>query len=148
MIFQDFWIFWPFLTILDFFWFFIDFWIFFGFFCFFFGFFGFFLDFLEFLDFFEFLDFLKFLDIFFFFWFFRIFWTPCKFTMVTTKSYQGYYWTPKNAKSWPKQHNKPLFCLKGKKSLGRRPKPSAGARNRDNSLKGIFNNQKFKRLCS
>ena len=42
-------------------------------------------------------------------------------TKVTTKSYQGYYWTPKNAKNGPKQHNKPFFCPKGKKSLGRSP---------------------------
>ena len=30
----------------------------------------------------------------------------------------------------PKQHNKLFFCSKGKKSLGRRPKPSSGARSR------------------
>ena len=44
-------------------------------------------------------------------------------TNVTTKSYQGYYWTPKIAKSGPKQYNTLFFCPKGKKSLGRRPKP-------------------------
>ena len=53
-----------------------------------------------------------------------------KVTKVTTKSYQGYYRAPKIVKNWPKQHNKLFFCPKGKKSLGRRPKPSAGARSR------------------
>ena len=43
---------------------------------------------------------------------------PFKVTKVSTKSYQGYYWTPKNARNWPKQHNKVFFCPKGKKSLG------------------------------
>ena len=33
-------------------------------------------------------------------------WILFKVTMVTTKSYQGYYYTPKLAKSWPKQQNK------------------------------------------
>ena len=42
--------------------------------------------------------------------------------------YHGYYWTPKIAKNGPKQHKKLFFCPKGKKSLGRRPKPSAGAK--------------------
>ena len=46
-----------------------------------------------------------------------------KVTKVTT----GHQKMPKN---WPKQHNKLFFCPKGKKSLGRRPKPSAGARSR------------------
>ena len=55
---------------------------------------------------------------------------PFKVTKVTTKSYQGYYWIPKIAKNWPKQHNKPFFCPKGTKSFGQRPKPSAGARSR------------------
>ena len=44
-----------------------------------------------------------------------------KVTNVTTKSYQGYYWTPKISKNGPKQHNNLLFCPKGKKSLGRSP---------------------------
>ena len=60
------------------------------------------------------------------FWFFGI---RFKVTNVTNKSYQGYYWTPKIAKNEPKQHNL-FFCPKGKKSCGRRPKPSAGARSR------------------
>ena len=51
-------------------------------------------------------------------------------TNVTTKSYQGYYWRTKNAKNGPKQLNKFFFCPKGKKSLGRRPKPFAGARSK------------------
>jgi hypothetical protein len=54
------------------------------------------------LDFWIFLNFLKLLG--FFCWFFGI---SFKVTKVTTKSYQGYYWTPKIAKNWPKQHNKP-----------------------------------------
>ena len=44
-----------------------------------------------------------------------------KVTKVATKSYQGYYWTPKNAKNGPKKHNKLFFCPKGKKCLGRSP---------------------------
>ena len=52
----------------------------------------FFKDFFRFLDFFGF--FLNFFKIFFgFFWFTGI---PFKVTKVTTTSYQGYYWTPKN----------------------------------------------------
>ena len=38
-------------------------------------------------------------------------------SMVTTKSYQDYYWAPKISKTWQKQHNK--FSLV-KKSFGRR----------------------------
>ena len=76
---------------------------------------------MDFLDVFEFLDFLKFFEYFFFFGFFWFFGIPFKVTKVTTKSYQGYYWTPKNAKNGPKQHNKLFFCPKGKKSLGRSP---------------------------
>ena len=65
------------------------------------------------------LDFLKFsgfLGDFFF-------WIPFKITKVTTKSYQGYYWTPKIAKNGPKPHNKFFFCPKGKKASdeGRSP---------------------------
>ena len=105
------WIFWIFLDFLGFFW---IFWIFFGFF----WFFG------RFLDFWIFWIFLKFLDFFWIFFFLVI------VTNVTTKSYQGYYWTPKIAKNGPKQYNKLFFCPKGKKSLGRRPKPSAGARSK------------------
>ena len=42
-----------------------------------------------------FLDFLKFFGLFLgFFWFFGV---PFKVTKVTTKSYQGHYWTPKIA---------------------------------------------------
>ena len=95
--------------------------------------FGFFLDFLDF-----FLDFLDFFWFFLFFWtffgfwdflkFFEIFWICFDFvvffvivTNVTTKSYQGYYWTPKIAKNGPKQYYKLFFFLKGKKSLGRSP---------------------------
>ena len=44
-----------------------------------------------------------------------------------TSSYQGYYWTPKMDFNWSKQHNE-LFFFADKKSLVRRPKPSAGAR--------------------
>ena len=82
-----------------------------------------FLDFfLDFLDFLGFLYFWKFLEIFWIFLgFFRFFGIPFKVTNVTTKSYQGYYWTPKNAKNGPKQHNNLFFCPKGKKSLGRSP---------------------------
>ena len=36
----------------------------------------------------------------------------------------------KNAKNGPKQYNKLFFCPKGKKSLDRRPKLSAGARSK------------------
>ena len=61
------------------------------------------------------LDFFVFLDIFLIFGFF---WIPFIVNKVTTKSYQGDYWTPKIAKNKPKQHNKLFFCLKGKKSLG------------------------------
>ena len=70
----------------------------------------FFLDFLEFLDFFRFLDLVKLLG--FFLDFFVFLGIPFKVTKVTTKSYQGYYWTPKNAKNGPKQHNKLFFCPK------------------------------------
>ena len=40
-----------------------------------------------------------------------------KVTKITTKSNQGYYWTPKVAKNGPKKHNKLFFCPKGKKCL-------------------------------
>ena len=66
----------------------------------------------------------------FFFGFFCFYGIPFKVTKVTTKSYQGYYWAPKIVKNGSKQHNKLFFCPKGKKSLGQRPKPSAGARSR------------------
>ena len=99
------WIFWIFLGFLGFFrffWIFLDFWIFrllwiFGFF----EIFGFFFG----------GDFFSFFGIFF------------KVTNVTTKSYRCYYWTPKNAKNGPKQHNKLFFCPKGKKTSaeGRSP---------------------------
>ena len=53
-----------------------------------------------------FLDFLKFFKIFWiFFGFFCFFAIPFKVTKVTTKSYQGYYWTLKMAKNGPKHHN-------------------------------------------
>ena len=47
-----------------------------------------------------------------FFGFFRFFGILFKVTKVTTKSYQGTYWTPKIAKNGPKQHNKLFFCPK------------------------------------
>ena len=51
------------------------------------------MDFLDFLGFWDFLNFFGFFLIFFrFFWFFGI---SFKVTKVTTKCYQGYYWTPK-----------------------------------------------------
>ena len=78
------------------FWIFVFFWIFFGFFLFF----G------RFLDFGIFLNFLKFFEIFGIFFFFSV-------TNVTTKSYQGCYWRPKNANNGPKQYNKLFFCPKG-----------------------------------
>ena len=59
------------------------------------------------------------------FWNFLNFFGFCCFfvivTNVTTKSYQGYYWGPKNAQNGPKQYKKLFFCPKGKKSLGRSP---------------------------
>ena len=100
------------LTFLIYFWiFFLSFWflwIFFG---------------LKKLDFWEFFGF--FLDFFVFFVF-----VCFKVTKVNTKCYHGYFSTPKITKNGPKQHKKLFFCPKGKKSLGRRPKPSAGARSR------------------
>ena len=80
------WFFSDFLTIFDVFILFLGF---------FFGFFGFLLDFFK------------------FFWFFA---TPFNVNKVTTKSYQGYYWTHKIAKNGPKQH-KPFFALRAKKPL-------------------------------
>ena len=54
---------------------------------------------------------------------------PFKVTKITTKSNQGYYWAPKNAKNVTKQHNKlSFFARRAKKALGGSPKPSAGAR--------------------
>ena len=41
---------------------------------------------------------------------FCFFGIPFKVTKVTTKSYQGYYWTPKIVKNGPKQHNKLFFA--------------------------------------
>ena len=124
---------WSFLTIFWFLVFFMGSWIFFlffgvGFFWIFFC--IYFLDFffwlfLTFLDFWIFRTFLKFLG--FLGDFFGILF---KVTMFITKSYQGHYWTPKIAENGPKHHNKHFFCPKGKKSLGWRPKPSAGARSR------------------
>ena len=61
---------------------------------------------------------------------FGFFGIPFKITNVTTKRYQGYYWILKIDKNGPKQRNKLFFCPKGKKSLGLRPKPSAGDRSR------------------
>ena len=62
------------------------------------------------------LEYLNFLLFFCFFGggIFRFFGIPFKVTKVTTKSYQCYYWTPKNAKkNGPKQHNKlTFFCPK------------------------------------
>ena len=70
-------------------------------------------DFLRFLDFLDFLDFfLDFLDFF--------------------QSYYGYYKKLLrlllNTKNKQKQHKNTFFCPQGKKSHGRRPNPSAGAR--------------------
>ena len=47
-----------------------------------------------------------------------------KWSKVTTKSYQGYYWAPKITKNGPKQHNKlSFFAHRVKKALveGRSP---------------------------
>ena len=63
--------------------------------------------------------FLFFLYIYFFF----ISWIILKVSMVTTKSYWGYYWITKIIKN----SRKSFFCTKDKKSPGKRPKPSAGA---------------------
>ena len=75
---------------------------------------GFFLDLLKnvfgFLNFFRFLNFCIFFGIFLFFGIFF------KVTKVTTKSYQGYYWTPKIAKNVPKQHIKLVFSRKAKRA--------------------------------
>ena len=77
------------------------------------------MDFLDFLEFYGFLDFWIFLIFFGFFWiFFGFFWLvriPFKVTNFTTKSYQGYYWTPEIAKNGPKQHNNLFFLPKGQK---------------------------------
>ena len=124
-IFWDFSGFSDFLTIFEFFldfggfiWIFLDFfgffWIFWIFFLIFFWVFGFF-DFLDFWIFrFFFLTFLWF--IFYFFGFFGI---PFKVTNVTTKSYQGYFWTPKIAKNGPKRHNNLIFCPASAEALRR-----------------------------
>ena len=70
----------------------------------------------------DFLDFLGFLDVlnyfFLFVCFFRI---PFKVTKVTTKSYHGYYWTPKNDQNGPNSILSPFFYPKGKK----KPRPKA-----------------------
>ena len=65
-------------------------------------------SFFEFLDFWDFVGFLAFFKFIVLFWIFclRFFGIPFKVTKVTTKSYQGYYWTPKIAKNWPQQHNR------------------------------------------
>ena len=69
---------------------------------------------MNFLDFLDFWNLFEIFCIFFgFFWFFGI---PFKVTNVTTKGYQGYYWTPKMAKNGPKHHNKLFFCPNGKKT--------------------------------
>ena len=60
------------------------------------------------------------LDFFVFFCFGILF----KVTKVTTKCYQGYYWTPEIAKNGPKQHNKLFFFAQRAKNAlneGRRP---------------------------
>ena len=104
---------------LQFFWFFENFWDFRIFSQFLLLFFWIFLDLFWTLDFFGFYDFLKVFEFFLdFFWFFGI---PFKVTKVTTKAYQGYYWTPKIAKIGPKQNNKLFFCPKGQKSLCQSP---------------------------
>ena len=62
-----------------------------------------------------------------FFWIFWIFWTfciLCSVTKATTKSYQGYYRTPKMALNSTKQHNKDFFLPEGQKkssAKGRSP---------------------------
>ena len=48
------------------------------------------------------------------FWFFGI---PFKVTKVTTKSYQGYYFTPKIAKNGPKQHIRLFFFARKAKKV-------------------------------
>ena len=72
--------------------------------------------------------FLHFLDFFFrflnsFFGFFCFFGIPLKFSKFTSKSYQGYYWTPKNTKNGPKQYNKLFFCPKAKNALAEGQSP-------------------------
>ena len=79
--------FWPILTIFKFLWFFVEF-----FFLYFF-----FLDLNNFWIFIRLLDFCIFFCIF---W--NFFWILFKVTKVTTKSYQSYYWTPKNVLKWAK----------------------------------------------
>ena len=136
---EIFWDFWGFLDICPFLTFFLIFGFIMGFLFYFII--GFFLDFfLNFLDFFW-----IFFQIFFsFFWFFfpifrffEIFWfiwdfflgggIPFKVTKVTTKSYQGYYWTPKIAKNGPNSIISSFFALGQKKPP---PKPSTAARSR------------------
>ena len=126
VIFWDFSRFSDFLVIFDHFLIFFFLWIFWFFLNNFFWLFDFFLDFLLFIFIFEFFKFFWNIWISFgFFWFFGI---PFKVTKVATKSYQGYYWTPTITKNGPKQYYKLYFWTKGIKSLGRRPKPFAGAR--------------------
>ena len=81
-------------------------------------FFGFFLDFFDFLDFLKFFGFV--LDFFGFLRFLsKLLRLLLKLTMVTT-----------GHKKLPKMGQNSIISPKGKKSLGRKPKPSAGARNR------------------
>ena len=66
-----------------------------------------------FLNFFSDFLFFNFLDFFWIFLdFFSIFLVAFKVTMVTTKCYHSYYWTPKIARNGPKQHKKLFFCPK------------------------------------
>ena len=98
---MDFVYFWQFLTIL----------VFLGFLLIFFYFF--------FLDIFVFsFNFSEFLD---FFWIFPVFEISFKVTKITSKSYQGYYLTPKVAKNGPKQHIKFFFPPKKSSVKGRSP---------------------------
>ena len=67
--------------------------------------------------------FFYFFDFFLIFGFLWTFWILFKVTEVTTKSYQGYYWTPKNAKNGPKQHNKLFFARRAKKASAKGRSP-------------------------
>ena len=78
------------------------------------GFFRFFVDFLKIFWIFRFLNFLK--NVFNFFWTFLVLGITFKVTMVTTKSHQGYYWTPKIDKNGPTQQNMLFFAQMAKKA--------------------------------
>ena len=105
-----FWYFWTFVKSLELLW---NFWIFFGIFL------GFFVGWFWTLDFLEFFGFFKNL----FRYFSKLIRLLLKVTKVTTEQ-----------QKWPKMGRNSIissfFCLKAKKSLGQRPKPSAEARSR------------------